>query len=342
MRSDIPIWNPDRYQAEAEHDAQEKPARRTAIEYLQAAAGEPLVTGPYDIEEYPDLPGISVSRLKLITKSIDHFVYEYDHPSPSTPATELGTDVHEAVLEPKLFERNYAMRMLEFEQCYMREEEGIDRRTTAGKARYAQLLIDAGEREILKPKVYDAKLDDLKANHDLALTMADAVHRHPEAAELLASEEAISDLLPGGQAEIPVAWVDTTTGLLCKARFDWIGGSSITDLKTSRDASPSSFGREWSNYKYYMQAPFYVDGWLASTGELMEFKFVVVEKSPPHAVSVYPVNKEAMDVGHIAYQRALRRVQKFLEDPSQWTGYPLGNEPLDLPVWEKKKFQRRW
>ena len=59
-------------------------------------------------EEYFALPGISISRLKELRRSPQHFQYALTHPKVSKALT-LGSAVHCAILEPERFDAQYAV-----------------------------------------------------------------------------------------------------------------------------------------------------------------------------------------------------------------------------------------
>ena len=59
------------------------------------------------MEEYLAIDAMSASGIEQLRKSPLHFRYYRDNPKPSTPAMELGTALHMALLEPLLFEGQY-------------------------------------------------------------------------------------------------------------------------------------------------------------------------------------------------------------------------------------------
>ena len=72
-------------------------------------------------------PALSRSDIFEMRKSPMHFRYALDHPREETTAMAFGTALHCYVLEPEKFAERYVI-------C-----EKIDRRTTAGKAKLAEI-----------------------------------------------------------------------------------------------------------------------------------------------------------------------------------------------------------
>ena len=87
--------------------------------------------------------------------------------------------------------------------------------------------------------------------------MAEAVHEHPRAKEILAE----------GKAEQSIFHIDETTGELVKIRPDWMVEDLVVDVKTAVSADQEEFSKHCYNYRYFVQAPFYMDVAAAATGQ---------------------------------------------------------------------------
>jgi len=248
--------------------------------------------------DYHADPAISASHLKAINTSPLHYWARYLDPNrvapEPSPAMKLGTLVHCLVLEPE-----------ELPHRYRRVPDGIDRRTKDGKQQWAEL--EATGLELIKAADWDA-----------ANAMADSVHRHPAAAQLLQRA--------GGMAELSFWWDDSSTGLRCKCRPDWFT-DQVVDLKTTADASPAGFARSVANFGYHVQAAHY----LAGTG-VERFSFVAVEKQPPYAVAVYQLDAAAMAIGDALRLDALNRIVQCRK-ADQWPGYGDDEQVISLPKW---------
>ncbi|QTI81459.1 PD-(D/E)XK nuclease-like domain-containing protein (plasmid) [Roseomonas marmotae] len=261
--------------------------------------------------EYHHGPGINKGLLDLIHKSPLHAKAALvGEPEAPTEAMKVGTAVHALVLEPKEYERLYAVA------------PHVDRRTKAGKEAWAQFCEEHAGAEIIT-----------EDTAELVRAIAASVHAHPAAHALLSAE---------GKAEMSAYWQDTISGELCKCRPDfWRRDGIIVDLKTTEDASPEGFARSVVNYRYYVQAPWYLEGLrhvfdagLAPEGyeRPKGFVFVAVEKKPPFAVGVYVLEQAAYETGaHEARADLDKFAQCKRED--RWPGYGDAIAPLALPAW---------
>lgn len=246
-------------------------------------------------KDYFQLPGVSSHMLIEMQRSPLHCWAKYLNPKrePETPtaAQLLGTLTHTLTLTPEQFDDDFALA------------ESVNRRSKAGKAKFAKLL-KAG------------KLLVAKKDFQTALRATKAVRQHPDARALL----------EGGEPE-KIITVPRGTGLLpLKGRLDWLGQPpSIAELKTATDARKESFLRDVYRYGYHLSAAFY--RMLASehTGtapEKIPHTFVVVETRPPHAVAVYHTSERLLAQGRTLWETQLARFDEcWLEQ--KWPGYPL-------------------
>lgn len=248
-------------------------------------------------DDYHAHHAVSKSVLDKIARSPLHCrAYLDGLRTEPTPAMQFGTALHAAVLEPELFDAQYAVF------------EG-DRRTTAGKQAYADLV--ARNKSIIT-----------SADSDAITSMTAAVSSHPMA----------SGLLRSGRAEDSVFWTDPETGLPCKCRPDWWRTDGIVvDVKTTEDASPAGFAKSVAAFRYHVQAAHY----LAGTGA-NRFLFIAVEKKAPYAVAVYELDSISLEVGEMI-RRADLTTYAMCQESGEWPGYSSAVEILSLPAWSFPK-----
>lgn len=255
-------------------------------------------------EEYHNGPGISKSGLDLINKCPAMYLDRYmkgNQPAP-TPAMELGTAIHTAILEPKRFAKEYISR-----------PPGIDGRTKAGKIALAEFMAEA-EGKIVLPKEELVKICQI----------ADAVNSHPIARSILGEIGYVEQSL---YAEID--------GVMAKARPDYLLGDYVVDLKTAVDASREAFSRACWNYRYHVQAALYTDVAEILDGAEREFIFIVVEKTEPYPVAVYYADIEMVSMGREQYRLDLETYRQCLST-NTWPGYNEGRiTSINLPKWAK-------
>jgi exodeoxyribonuclease VIII len=265
-----------------------------------------------DNADYHRHSAVSKSHLDLVARSPLHYWARYVDPKRVEPeptaAMLLGTAVHSRVLE-----------LDQWGQRYVAAPEGIDRRTKAGKELFAAFEAEAAGRIVIS-----------RSDLDQVHAMARAVYTHPAAAMLLK--------LPGN-AETTHMWIDAATELQCKCRPDWLttDGSLIVDLKTTEDASPAGFRKSIVNFRYHVQAAWYLDGIERATGRRPEqFLFVCVEKKAPHAVAVYAADAEMIDAGAKQARLDLDTLA-VCKAADAWPGYSDQIEPISLPAWMRPK-----
>lgn len=175
-------------------------------------------------KQYHATPAISASWLKLMNKSAAHLWNAYINPdrvpSVPTPYMQLGSLAHTLILEPEKLDLEYVI-----------VPEGIDRRSKDGKAFFAE--IEASGKTPIK---------DVDFQH--CVKMAEAMRNNVGFMEL-------RRLKHGNERTL--FWDDDETGLACKMRPDTIVHPCkerpygvVTDVKTSADASPAGFARQFS------------------------------------------------------------------------------------------------
>jgi len=263
-----------------------------------------LLSMPAD--QYHDHPAVGHSGLVRVMRSPAHYQEYVTHPPEPTPAMQLGTAFHTALLEPERFDQTFVVA------------PKFDRRTKEGKA-----AAEAWEAE-------NAGKTALTVDQMAAIEkMVASVRSHVGAANLLAS----------GVPEMSGFWTDPDTGIQCKCRPDFLTmeGETITgivDVKTCGDASAEGFARAIATLGYDVQAAFYQDGIRALTGRVIPFYFIAVEKEAPHAVAAYQASDEVIRVGRAKYRGALQLL-KWCQEHGAWPGYqPNGEiETITLPRW---------
>jgi exodeoxyribonuclease VIII len=166
----------------------------------------------------------------------------------------------------------------------------------------------------------------------------DAVHK---AAKAIKEHPAASKLINAGRAEQSIYWNDPLTGELCRCRPDWWRDDNIVvDLKTTENASKDGFAKSIANFRYDVQAAFYLDGIEAATGKRPRgFVFVAIEKKPPFAVGVYVLDAETLDAARAVYQKDLQ-AYAACQQSGEWPGYGDKIQTINLPAWHANKNQK--
>jgi hypothetical protein len=262
-------------------------------------------------DEYDALVGLSITRLKELRRSPQHYQHALVHPKESAPLT-LGIATHVAVLEPERFDRDFAI---------------WDRRTDSGRlAPRNGKWWDAFAAE----HTHQTILTEDEAT--VAMQTALAVRQDPVAMKYLST----------GDPEITMQWQFPleTPGIIemrdCKGRADWLttveGRPTLVGLKTARDCRPMIFGNQCARLGYHIQMAWYHDAFVTITGKSPYMVEVVVESEAPHAVATYIIPKDVIEQGRDEYQ-ALLRLLVQCEVSGEWPGPVPKEEYLTLPSW---------
>lgn len=255
--------------------------------------------------QYHAHAAVSKSDLDLINRSPLHYKAAKEQPAEQTEAMLIGSVVHKLVLEPDGFPAEYAIAP----KC--------DRRTSEGKAIWKEFVMNCGERTTVSAE-----------NYRKAKAIADSV----------LSNTAVQKLLTGGHAEQSYFWTDADTGIECKCRPDYLRSSVAVDLKTTNDASPEGFIKSAYNYRYHVQAWWYLHGLQANGIDVRDFVFIAVEKEPPFAVCLYAADDLMLQLGE---REAKANLHTYAECISSglWHGYDSTPtiHSLSLPDWVIRK-----
>lgn len=244
-------------------------------------------------DEYHGAAAVNRGQLVQYLKSPAEWAAGKEAGDPDT--LRFGRAVHTATLEPELY-----------------GPVVVDIKGTATKKFKEALSEHAGELVVTADE------------YDQIEHMAQAVHRHRAAAQLL----------EGGDTEVSYFWEDAATGLLCKCRLDYRGRGYAVDLKTT-GKPVAEFQRAVYAYMYDVQAAFYLDG--ANEHEelpLEVFYFIAVQKPPRYGdlarwkrvlrlgggIRVYCMTAETVQQGRELYRDALNGVAYHTKHPVDYYG----------------------
>ena len=265
--------------------------------------------------EYHALDYVSKSHLDEVNKSPFHYWDKYINPNrveiEPTKQMLLGSAMHTMVLEPELFEKEYIV-----------ESANAPKRPTAiqrnAKKPSSQTLDAIAYWEEFDKKAVGKNLISIDDYERLTI-MKQRIFDHPAASTILSLS---------GVAEQSYQWQDNQTGEICKSRPDFHtdDGTLIVDLKTTSDASELGFQKSVHNFRYHVQAGFY----LRSIKEAEQFVFIAVESKPPYLVAVYNASPEMIAAGNRVADKNLATLAQCRKS-GKWTGYSEEITTLDLP-----------
>ena len=242
-------------------------------------------------------PALSSTEARWLLEAPAVYRWNKDHPrDDSTAAFDLGSAVHTKVL-------GTGWDVIELDYPDWRSKQAQNARDEARANGQIPMLA-----KDMRP-VY---------------AMAESVLAHPTARALFEAD---------GTAEASVFSVDPLTGVSVKARFDRLNTHCAVDLKTTAGkASPDGFTKSVAGFGYHVQEGHYIDAYANITGEMLPFKFVVVEKAPPYLVGVYELDEHFKEIGADAAKKARELYAECLAS-NEWPGYPEEVQQLAPPAW---------
>ncbi|MFC8271118.1 PD-(D/E)XK nuclease-like domain-containing protein [Streptomyces sp. NPDC057271] len=281
------------------------------------AAGLIAEPGVYDIpaEEYhAHRDSLSSTGARTILKAPALFRYEQDHPQPRRAVFDFGTAAHRLVLGdgPELV-----------------AVEADDWRTKAARAERDDVEAAGG-------------VALLAADYDRVQAMADTLRRHPIASALFAPD--------AGRPEQSLFWKDAPTGVMRRARLDWLphprdGRLVVTDYKTTVCAAPDALERTILTYGYHQQAAWYLDGVRALElgDESAVFLLVFQEKTAPYLITVVQLPLTDLRLGAAMNRKALNAYAECMAS-GRWPGYVPDDRPhlLSLPAWAMNRLTEEY
>lgn len=263
------------------------------------------LTGIHHLAEpdYRALSAINKSGLDHIAKSPAHYQQYLKTPVEPTPAMIVGQATHMGVFEPELLYRHFFAR-----------PEGIDGRTKEGKEKLSEL----GKQHVGKTMLKAEEMETIEG-------IMRSVRSHRVA----------SQLISGGIAEASAIAQDPEFGILCKARPDYMrADDTLIDLKTTETASFRAFQRSVVNFRYHVQAAWYLDVVNAAIGKPQYKKFILiaVEKEPPYGLILYELDAEAIRIGRMEARSNLKTYAECVK-ADVWPGYPESLLTMTVPEW---------
>ncbi len=281
------------------------------------AAPELLLTLPAEL--YHASPGVSASGLKKFARSPAHYKYA---PRKESDAFRLGAFFHSFTLEPELFAASHIV-----------EPSDAPARPTKAM-REAKKPSPESQARVAFWDEWDAKNEDktvvTAAEFARLNGMLASVRDHADASRLFRSK---------GRAEASAFARHAETGLWLRSRFDFIPdegpfSDAIVDVKTCEDASEHEFARDAANYRYHVQAAFYLDQAARVGVERERFIFAASEKSEPYPCNLLELHRDSEEIrkGREIYERQLRLFAECVELDS-WPAYGSRVRKLTLPAW---------
>lgn len=261
---------------------------------------EPAVRADMPQAEYHAAPGLSHSGMKDLAVSPLRYWHLHINPErvPDEPTREmdLGSALHCAVLEPDGFDKRYARKLEadEIDGCLatiddIREWIRSKGETPKGTIK-AKVIAQAVEIDAHVP-IFDVLAREHAQTHAGKVILKRGDFRCVAGcAVALRLEPSIQKILDEGSAEVSVFANDPGTGVLLKARMDWVSPTTILDLKTFSQMRGKSIDKSVTDALYYenylRQGYFYSLLDSLATGANRTVIFAFVESDEPHEVRI--------------------------------------------------------
>ncbi|MFF7313379.1 PD-(D/E)XK nuclease-like domain-containing protein [Streptomyces sp. NPDC008137] len=235
------------------------------------------------------------------------FRYKQDNPEPPKKIFDIGNAAHKLVLG-----NGPELRVVDYERWDSK----------------------AAKAEVLEARAAGA-IPLKRHEHEQVHAMADALRRHPVASLLFDPER--------GTPERSLFWRDDRTGVMRRARLDWLpnprsGRLIIPDYKTCASAHPEKLQRAVDDFGYHQQDDWYRSAChaLGIADETAAFVFVCQEKTAPYVITVIEVNATSRRIGAARNRRALETFAECTRT-GYWPGYSDEIAPVSLPPWAETR-----
>ncbi|OAJ35348.1 PD-(D/E)XK nuclease-like domain-containing protein [Piscirickettsia salmonis] len=300
-------------------------------------AGAKIIEGmPND--EYHARPELSSSQLKLINKSIRHFIDSTINPMPQTDCFKLGNLVHALVLEPSEISKRYAepfaapkeaLSKVEDMRAYIRDKELHNH---PSKLKKDELI------ELLKEKDQDAPVlclmeENYHRQHAGKEFVTPAIMEQAQfLAKAIESHKMSKVLLVGGKPEVSI--FGEIEGVSVRVRADYLHPAAIVDIKTCRDeVSVERFSKVAVDLSYYLSAALYMHVIAQQTGVQRPFVFCAVHKATGY-VAYHKIEwgSEAHSYGLQLCRNALERYKQWQAGDKSLEQFAYGSRITDLQV----------
>ena len=216
---------------------------------------------------------------------------------PPSSAMRLGSLVHTKVLEPELWGENVKVAPCKKDNA----------------AAFAKTQKDFPSCFVVTEKEWEE-----------AILISANVLLHEEAARILTGRREVSvffDFMFEG-IKVPM-----------KCRFDVLGDGFASDLKTTRNASPTGFPKEIANLAYQIQVSLYSDVAKEVLGvQDIKFPIVAAETSGKFMVGIYYLDADGIETGRMHYLDAIEQYL-FYEREGWPTNYTEKAMEIRLPGW---------
>ncbi|HFI7433943.1 TPA: PD-(D/E)XK nuclease-like domain-containing protein [Escherichia coli] len=249
--------------------------------------------------DYHANEAIGSTTVKAISVSpANHYFNKFT----GSKSAHIGSAIHAALLEPELFRSDYL------------------------------LMPDVTSRS---SKEYKSASECKNPEYILVGSEVDTVNRMFDSSRL--NEDFMDYMNTKGCSEVSMFAECPETGLMLKCRFDRLSDTLTypLDVKSCRDASERGFSNAFGQFKYHIQAAFYLYVLKLATGiEYNQFAFFAIENSPPYRNCMYYIGEESLELGYREMFAALHKLVACRENESlKYEGIVLPSNEINVPAY---------
>ena len=246
--------------------------------------------------EYLKCPAISRSFAEAILFDKEEAKYLLENPIKATPAMDLGTAIHSAILEEEDFKNSYICRPnpKDYTGKILYTAEDLKPLLEAFGLKKSGKKGDliASLKEYINPAefvIWDDVLETFEREAEISgkkiLSENDSIILDGLRSKMNNSPE-IKQLFDGGYPEITLIWKDKTTGILCKCRLDYLRPDAIGELKSFSVKNKKipllkTMCREIENNRYNLQFAIYLNALEQLIDSVNEGKAQIFGKPDP-------------------------------------------------------------
>lgn len=156
----------------------------------------------------------------------------------------------------------------------------------------------------------------------------------------IAEHRDAADILSDGKPEQVMLW--QYQDIWVRNRVDWLANDRhgwMTDVKTvAQSAEPGAFGRKLVDSGYAVSAALYLRGAREVGLRPKGYRWLVIERDPPHCISVVTM---APDLADLADRMALRALDTWRDclTRNEWPAYPPMTAHIEAPAWASLRWE---
>lgn len=241
---------------------------------------------------------LSYSSIKEFAKSPSHYIHYLNAKREPSKEMNFGSLVHCLLLYSQQFNEQFAVA------------PDVDRRTKEGKAKWEEFVESSGGKIVVTGEQLDEATEIVNRVFS-NVYLKDMIHECDKYEH---------------------EWTNSINGLPFRGFIDAMHDDYIIEVKTTSDANPTSFMRDFYNRKYHLQAALY------HTIMSKPIVYIVIETNPPYNFFSARISQDYIDLGWREIGMLTNKFKKCMNDDAWNEGYQyMVDEEIVIkpPTWIK-------